>query len=252
MSLRATTSVRVIVLTGAGRGVLRGADVGYMAELVKTRDVESMAALVEAGRRVVTAIRDSSKPVIASVNGVAAGGGANLALACDLRIASDRRQLGQTFNRIGLHPDWGGNVFPAPPGRARRRRSSCSGLADMIDAANASGWDCSTGSCRSDSLAAATRALAETLAAKPPLAIALAKRAVYTSLDRIAARDARLRAGRTAPCFQSGDASRRHSVRSLDKRTGRQFAPARCRAAIGTVGTVTEHDSWHCKDRQLR
>src|SRR5688572_19487179 len=88
--LEADGNVRVIVITGAGRGFCAGADVAYMAELIERQDTTSMAALVEAGRRVVMTIRRSSKPVIGAVNGVAAGGGANLALACDVRIASDR------------------------------------------------------------------------------------------------------------------------------------------------------------------
>ena len=109
--LEADRSVRVIVLTGAGRAFCAGADVVYMQQLIERKDVSEFSALVEAGRRVVTTMRRSSKPVIGSINGVAAGGGANLALACDIRIASDQAKLAQSFNRIGLHPDWGGTYF---------------------------------------------------------------------------------------------------------------------------------------------
>ncbi len=97
--------VRVVVVTGAGRAFSAGADIGYMKDLLERRDVDAFKLLVEAGRAVVTVIREAPKPVIASVNGPAAGGGANLALACDIRIASDKASIGQTFNRIGLHPD---------------------------------------------------------------------------------------------------------------------------------------------------
>ena len=72
--LERSSDVRVIVITGAGRGFCAGADVNYMSELIAKRDRESMSALVEAGRRVVTTIRNSSKPVIGSINGIAAGG----------------------------------------------------------------------------------------------------------------------------------------------------------------------------------
>lgn len=119
-------AVRVIVITGAGRAFCAGGDVGYMAELIERRDEAAMQALIEAGRRVVTTLRESAKPVIGCINGIAAGGGANLALACDYRIASDRAQLGQTFNRIGLHPDWGGPTF-CRGSWAARKRSSWSG-----------------------------------------------------------------------------------------------------------------------------
>src|SRR5919199_287978 len=126
--------VRVVVLTGAGRGFCAGADVGYMAELMDRHDVEAMTALVEAGRRVVTTIRASSKPVIGCINGVAAGGGANLALACDVRIASDQARLGQSFNRLGLHPDLGGTYFlPRLVGPAKALELFW--VADVIDAA---------------------------------------------------------------------------------------------------------------------
>ncbi|MFQ5551926.1 MAG: enoyl-CoA hydratase/isomerase family protein, partial [Gemmatimonadales bacterium] len=102
--LAGADSVRVIVITGTGRAFCAGADIGYMKRLIESQDHEAAKALVEAGRQVVTIVRNTPKPVIASVNGAAAGGGANLALSCDIRIASDRAAIGQTFSRIGLHP----------------------------------------------------------------------------------------------------------------------------------------------------
>lgn len=199
-------AVRVIVITGAGRAFCAGAEIGYMAELIARRDVEAMAALVEAGRRVVTTIRASAKPVIASINGAAAGGGANLALACDLRIASDQARLGQTFNRIGLHPDWGGTYFlPRLVGPAKALELFWT--ADMIDAAECLRLGLVNRVVPHAALAEETMALARTLAAKPPLALALAKRAVYASGERTLTQmldyelDAQLR------CFESGDAA---------------------------------------------
>ena len=127
---------RVMVITGAGRGFCTGADVRYLKELSDADDMEGLTALVEAGREVVTQIRTAPKPVIASVNGPAAGGGANLALACDIRIASDRASIGQTFVRIGLHPDWGGTYFlPRLVGPAIAAELFFTG--DMIPAAEA-------------------------------------------------------------------------------------------------------------------
>ncbi len=198
--------VRVIVITGAGRGFCAGADIGYMSELVARGDRDSLASLVEAGRDVVTTIRESRKPVIASLNGVAAGGGANLALACDLRIASDRARIGQTFNRIGLAPDWGGTYFlPRLVGPSKALELFWS--AEVIDADECLRLGLVNRVVPHEALERETRALATTLAAKPPLAIALAKRAVYESLDRSLPEmldyelDAQLR------CFQSGDAA---------------------------------------------
>src|SRR3712207_5784316 len=103
--------VRVVVITGAGRGFCAGADVAYMAELMERQDADEFARLLGAGRRVLTAIRQMRKPVIASVNGPAYGAGFNLALACDLRLAAESASFSQSFVKVGLHPDWGGTYF---------------------------------------------------------------------------------------------------------------------------------------------
>lgn len=223
-ALETDDSVRVIVITGAGRGFCAGGDVTYMGELVERRDVESMAALVDAGRHVVMTIRQSSKPVIASVNGVAAGGGANLALACDLRIASELASLGQTFNRIGLHPDWGGTYFlPRLVGPAKALELFW--FADMIDARECERLGLFNKVVPHASLADATRAWARTLASKPSLAMALAKRAVYDSPDRTLPQmldyelDAQLR------CFESGDAG--EGLRAFSEKRAAHFGAAR-------------------------
>ena len=108
---RQRSNVRVVVITGAGRAFCAGGDVGYMAELIERQDTEEFSRLLGAARRVVTAIRQMTKPVIAAVNGPASGAGCNLALACDLRIASTEATFSQSFVKLGLHPDWGGTYF---------------------------------------------------------------------------------------------------------------------------------------------
>src|SRR4051812_40581959 len=100
-------TVRVIVITGAGRGFCAGADVKYMNELMERQDVDEFKRLLGAGRRVLLAIREMSKPVIASINGPAYGAGFNLALACDIRVAAESATFSQSFVKVGLHPDWG-------------------------------------------------------------------------------------------------------------------------------------------------
>ena len=217
-------TVRVIVITGAGRGFCAGGDVTYMSELVERRDVESMAALVDAGRHVVMTIRSSRKPVIASVNGVAAGGGANLALACDLRIASEHASLGQTFNRIGLHPDWGGTYFlPRLVGPAKALELIW--LAEMIDARECERLGLFNKVVPHASLGDATRAWAQTLARKPSLAIGLAKRAVYDSLDRSLPQMLDYELEAQLRCFESGDAS--EGIRAFTEKRAAQFGAAR-------------------------
>ena len=228
-ALEADPQVRVIVITGAGRGFCAGADVAYMAELVTTQDASAMAALVEAGRRVVMTMRESSKPVIGAINGVAAGGGANLALACDIRIASDRARLAQSFNRIGLHPDWGGTYFlPRLVGPARALELM--GGAETIDAPEALALGLVNRGVPHDALADTVRSYALSLAAKPALSLALTKRAIYQSLDRTLPAmldyelDAQLR------CFAGPDAA--EGIRAFVEKRSPKFGGQDAHASV--------------------
>src|ERR1700752_718243 len=103
--------IRVVVLRGEGRAFCAGGDVHFMAELVEREDSEEFARLLGAARRVILAMRHMTKPVIASIEGACAGAGFNLALACDLRIASSNATFSQSFVKLGFHPDWGGTYF---------------------------------------------------------------------------------------------------------------------------------------------
>ena len=104
-------SVRVVILTGSGRGFCSGGDIKMLEDLRKHHQSVAFRDFLEAGHRVVRSIRTLPKPVVASVNGPAFGAGMNLALACDLRIASDRASFSEAFVNVGLHPDWGGTFF---------------------------------------------------------------------------------------------------------------------------------------------
>ena len=217
VELERDPSVRVIIVTGAGRAFCAGADIAYMHGLIQKSDVESMTALIEAGRRVVMTMRSSTKPVIGMINGVAAGGGANLALACDIRIASRDAKLGQTFNRIGLHPDWGGTYFlPRLVGPSKALELFWT--ADVIDAATCEKYGLFDRVVAPEQLAAETRVFATMLAAKPKLSLALAKRAVYRSLDRSLPEMLDYELDAQLQCFKSGDA-REGIAAFLEKRT---------------------------------
>lgn len=109
--LESAQSIRCVVITGVGRAFSTGGDVGVMKELIDANDIKRFESLVRAGARVVQRVDDMSKPVIAAMNGPAAGAGACLALACDLRLASETASIGFGFLRVGLHPDWGGSYF---------------------------------------------------------------------------------------------------------------------------------------------
>jgi enoyl-CoA hydratase/carnithine racemase len=203
--LAGDAAIRVIVVTGAGRAFCAGADIGYMKDLRERGDTENFTALVEAGRAVVTTIRETPKPVIASVNGPAAGGGANMALACDVRIASDRAAIGQTFSRIGLHPDWGGSFFlPRLIGPSRAFELFASG--EMVDAQEAFRLGLFNRVVPHERLAVETAAMAKLLAERPPLALALAKQAVYASEARSLTDMLDLELTNQLRCFASKDA----------------------------------------------
>jgi 2-(1,2-epoxy-1,2-dihydrophenyl)acetyl-CoA isomerase len=114
-------AIRCVVIEGAGDAFSAGADVHGMVELHRHGDTDEVRRRVELGAEVVRAVRRAPKPVIAALDGVAAGAGANLALACDLRVGSERASLVESFVRIGLLPDWGGLhslVALVGPGRA--------------------------------------------------------------------------------------------------------------------------------------
>jgi 2-(1,2-epoxy-1,2-dihydrophenyl)acetyl-CoA isomerase len=167
-----SAGVRVIVITGAGRAFSAGADLAALGA--------DGTALVAAGKSVVVAIRTAPQPVLAAVNGPAAGGGANLALACDYRIASDQASIGQVFGKLGLVPDWGGTYFlPRLVGTAKALELVWS--ARMVGAPEALAPGLFDRVVPPATLLTEARALAATWAAQPAGVVRRAKAAVYQS-----------------------------------------------------------------------
>jgi len=173
-------SVRVVIITGAGRAFCTGGDIAFMAELMERRDSDEFERILGAGRRVILAIRAMTKPVIAAVNGPAAGAGCNLALACDLRVASTDATFSQSFAKVGLHPDWGGTYF-LPRLVSPNKACELFFLGDVINAEEALRLNIVNQVVAPGEFEAATLQLAERLRAAPPIALAAAKQAVYES-----------------------------------------------------------------------
>lgn len=171
-------SIHVAVITGAGRAFSAGGDIGMMMELKTQFQSTRVRSFLEAGHELVQQMRRLPKPILASLNGPAAGAGMNLALACDLRIASDRATLAQSFINLGLHPDWGGTYFlPHMVGIGRAVEMFF--LGDPMDAAEARRLGLVSFVVPHDRLPEETRKLAERLAAAPPLPMALLKESLY-------------------------------------------------------------------------
>jgi enoyl-CoA hydratase/carnithine racemase len=105
------SAVRAVVVTGAGRAFCAGGDIDLLLDMRKRNAKDELEGLLMAGKEICLAISTMTKPVIAAVNGPAAGGGMNLALAADLRIASDQAKFAESFAKIGLYPDFGGTYF---------------------------------------------------------------------------------------------------------------------------------------------
>lgn len=170
--LAQSAPVRVIVVTGAGRAFCAGADLDVLEQDGPT--------LVAAGREVALLIRSAPKPVLAAVNGPAAGGGANLALACDYRLASDQASIGQVFHKLGLVPDWGGSYFlPRLVGTSKALELVWS--ARMVPAAEALALELFDRVVPAAELPAEARRLAQLWAGQPGDAVRRAKEAIYVS-----------------------------------------------------------------------
>jgi 2-(1,2-epoxy-1,2-dihydrophenyl)acetyl-CoA isomerase len=179
----ADPEVRVIVVTGAGRGFCSGGDVKSMKERETSEEKPAPGEQAFPIRdRAILAMRDCPKPIIAAVNGPAAGAGMNLALACDLRIASTAAKFSQAFVKRGLTPDWGGSwLLPRLVGTAKAAELIFTG--DSIDADEALSLGVVNAVVAPETLMAETYKLAEKIAAGPPVAIQLAKRAIYHNQD---------------------------------------------------------------------
>ena len=179
----ADPDVRVMIITGAGKGFCSGGDVKAMSEAKEGRRERPLMEKIAPGRdRTLLAMRDAPQPIIAAVNGAAAGAGMNLALGCDIRLASTAAKFSQAFVKRGLHPDWGGTYFlPRVVGMAKACELIFTGA--VIDAAEALRLGIVSQVLAPEELLLAAQTLARAIAAGPPIAIRLAKRGLYRNAE---------------------------------------------------------------------
>jgi 2-(1,2-epoxy-1,2-dihydrophenyl)acetyl-CoA isomerase len=200
-ALRDAGEARVVVITGAGRGFCAGQDL-VDAGSPETLDLE--AVLNEEYVPMLRAIRDCPVPVIAAVNGVAAGAGANLALACDVVIAAEEASFVQAFTRIGLMPDAGGTwALPRQVGMARAMGTML--FADKITARQAADWGMIWEAVPGTDFVAHWRARAGALAVGPTVAYRGVKTALNASADATLDEQLRLEARLQAECGRTAD-----------------------------------------------
>ncbi|HET7924929.1 MAG TPA: 2-(1,2-epoxy-1,2-dihydrophenyl)acetyl-CoA isomerase PaaG [Rhodanobacteraceae bacterium] len=171
---------RVLLLTGAGRGFCAGQDLSDRAVAPGAAPVDLGASIAENYRPLVLALRNLPLPVVCAVNGVAAGAGANVALACDIVVAAKSASFIQAFCRIGLVPDSGGTYFlPRLVGTARAMGLAM--LGDKLPAEQAAAWGLIWKCVEDSELAATTDALLTQLAQAPTRGLAAIKRALHAS-----------------------------------------------------------------------
>ena len=178
--VRGDTSVRVLLLTGAGRGFCAGQDLGDRAVAPGGAPVDLGESIEANYRPLVLALRNLPLPVVCAVNGVAAGAGANIALACDIVIATRSASFIQAFCKIGLVPDSGGTYFlPRLVGAARAMGLAL--LGDKLSAEEAAAWGLIWKCVDDAEFAAAVDALVAQLAHAPTRGLAAIKRALHTA-----------------------------------------------------------------------
>jgi 2-(1,2-epoxy-1,2-dihydrophenyl)acetyl-CoA isomerase len=179
--IQADPSVRVLMITGAGRGFCAGQDLSErMMGNEQSTDVGS--SLEKNYNPLLKQLRALPYPVVCAVNGVAAGAGCNLVLACDIVIAAKSASFIQIFSKIGLIPDAGGTyTLPRLVGTARAMAAAM--LAEKVSAEQAAQWGMIWKCVDDDQLMSEANALAQQLAGQATKALGLTKRAIYASAN---------------------------------------------------------------------
>jgi len=174
---------RIIVLTGAGRGFCAGQDLGERSMGSDGHAVDLGVTVETAWNPLIRRIVEMPQPIIARVNGVAAGAGANVALAADIVVAARSAKFIQSFSAIGLVPDSGGSwVLPRLVGQARAMGMTLTG--EPLPAETAADWGLIWKCVDDDALDDEVDALAEKLASLPPLGLAATKKLIRSTWAR--------------------------------------------------------------------
>lgn len=199
-------TVNVVVITGAGRAFCAGGDLGAIGKGRQTGATNDLEPLLRAGMQAVLKMRTMPQPVIAAVNGAAAGAGMNIALAADMRIAAEEATFGQNFAKVGLFPDYGGTYFlPQLVGPAKAAELFYTG--DMIDAKTALALGIVNHVVPAAGLEAAVKTLAQKIAQGPAVSIRAVKRSIFGSEGKELAKALEHEVEEQIRCYLSEDCS---------------------------------------------
>src|SRR6266849_2413627 len=197
-------SVGVVVITGAGRAFCAGGDLGALGKGRQTGATDELEPLLRAGMQMVLKMRTMPQPVIAAVNGAAAGAGMNIALAADIRMAAEEATLGQNFAKVGLFPDYGGTYFlPQLAGPSKAAELFYTG--EMIDAQTALRLGLVSRVIPAAQLEAEVRTLAQKIAQGPVIAISAVKRTLFGSERQVLENALENEVQQQMKCFSSED-----------------------------------------------
>ncbi|MFV0436791.1 MAG: enoyl-CoA hydratase-related protein [Desulfopila sp.] len=193
--------IRAVILTGAGeKAFVAGADISFMKEF----DPLTAGEFAGLGHAVMTAIENLPQPVIAAINGFALGGGCELALACDIRVAGERAKFGQPEVNLGVIPGFGGTQrLPRLIGKGMACELLYTGA--MIDAAEALRIGLVNRVVPTEQLLAACREMAAMIASRGPMAVRACKKMVVNGLEMDLARANSYEAIQFGQCFASDD-----------------------------------------------
>jgi 2-(1,2-epoxy-1,2-dihydrophenyl)acetyl-CoA isomerase len=176
-------TVHAVMLTGEGRAFCAGGDLDLIRDARKRRAVSEFKTLLVAGKEICLAIATMPKLVLAAVNGPAAGAGMSIALACDLRFASEQASFAQSFAQVGLYPDFGATFF-LPRLVGLSRASELFYAAETLSAAEACRIGIVCHVSPPDKFEAEARKLALSLSAGPPLAYRDVKRTMISEMHK--------------------------------------------------------------------
>lgn len=209
-------SIRVVVITGAGRAFSTGADLKEAQQL----DAAQVKGYLELGQKVFNKIETFDKPVIAAINGFALGGGLELALACDIRIASEEAKMGSPEVSLGVISAWGGCVRLAKLiGRGRATEMIITG--GLIDAKEAERIGLVNKTAPADELHSTVMWTAGTIAAKAPIAVKYAKKIVTKAIEISIEEGNKMMVDAGIVCYKTEDI--REGVRAVFEKRTPQF-----------------------------